>query len=1019
MRKLFLCAFFFVIFIDAFSQINPALLTKNVYSPQVSQVRLLGKTKALKYTQPILSSRPSKKLKHAREIFNEKEYNPSINPNALPSGKDPLLNRVPVRTNQDIDTIFTIEGLSDPNVYPPDPCGEIGKNEYIQMTNGGNGTLFQIFDKQGVSLYGPATCNTFWTQFGTTGLGDPIVMYDESADRWMISELSISFSDVLIAISETSDPLGNYYVYDFQTPGLPDYPKYFIWHDAYYFCSNEGSGGSPIYALNRSDMLNGVQTTQLLRWTVPGFSALGFQLASGADWEGSIPPPIGSPAYILRMYDDAWSGGTDHLEIWELSVNWSNPGSSVLTGPSNLNVTAFDSDVCPGYCAPQPSGGSIDVIQQILMHRVQYRNFGTYESMVCNHVIDPDGTGNSSGIRWYELRKDGTNPWSVYQEGTVSPDADYRFMGSIAQDANGHIALGYSVSSSSIYPSLRIIARNPSDPPGQMTYNEVQIATGLGGFGGGRWGDYSEMSTDPVETGTFWFTGEYMGQFEWATRIVKFEMSKDSNELAMNQIISPVSAGGLTSAETVKVRITNNGSQSQSNFQVHYRVDLGTVVTETIAATLLPDSSIDYSFVTPADLSVVGQTYSIQAYTSLPNDANRQNDTLRADVTHLVDLDNNLLSVEGLTVQSCGSSKDIRFIVRNDGATAITSMDLNYILNGNPVVTHNQVASLITGQTDTFTVTVNSINNGSNSITIFVSNPNGQPDQLHSNDTIHASITGINPGITVTLELKTDDYPEETSWDLMDASGTVIQSGGNFTNAQSIYTQDFCMEDTCYTFVIYDTYGDGFNFGTPGYFKLIRSDGVILSTNTLTDFGYSESHLFCADFQCTLSATSNVVDASAAGVSDGSILANPNGGAAPFEYSLNGAPFVSGNFFSSLLPGTYQLIVRDLNHCSDTLQAIVGIQIGVNQITSDPVKIHVAPNPVEEFIKLGVDGISGPAQLQIQITDLQGKVVKNGTIPKYGTAYTGTIVFEDKAPGVYFIRLVNVSYPKLIRFVKN
>ncbi|HRH67062.1 MAG TPA: hypothetical protein PLU53_12240, partial [Bacteroidia bacterium] len=269
------------------AQVNPVLHRMQSYSPEVSQVRFLGLTKPLRSTKPVTNSRSGEKLKKAKEVFNEKEFNPTVFPGALPGGSDPLINRTRLRSTTDIDTTFTVEGLSSSNIYPPDPCGDVGRNEYIQMTNGGGGTLFQIFNKQGTSIYGPALCNTFWTQFGATGLGDPIVMYDESADRWLLSELSYSFSDVLIAISETNDPTGSYYVYQFQTPGLPDYPKYFIWNDGYYFCANEGSGGSPIYALNRADMLNGVQTTQLLRWTVPGFSAIGFQLASGADWDGA------------------------------------------------------------------------------------------------------------------------------------------------------------------------------------------------------------------------------------------------------------------------------------------------------------------------------------------------------------------------------------------------------------------------------------------------------------------------------------------------------------------------------------------------------------------------------------------------------------------------------------------------------------------------------------------------------------------------------------------------------------
>lgn len=1021
MKKHLLSFVLMMFWLYSSAQINPALLSRQVYHPQVSQVRLLGLTKPLRDTKPVLNNPSGNKLKQAKEVFNEKEFNPTLNPHALPKGADPLLDRRVHRTASDIDTIFTIDGLSDPNIYPPDPCGEIGKNEFIQMTNGGNGTLFQIFDKQGASIYGPAFCNTFWTQFGTTGLGDPIVMYDQAADRWMLSELSNSFSDVLIAISQTSDPLGSYYVYDFQTPGLPDYPKYFIWNDGYYFCSNEGSGGSPIYALNRNDMLNGVQSTQLLRWTVPGFSAIGFQLASGADWDGSVAPPIGSPAYILRVYDDAWGGGTDHLEVWELAVNWSSPGSSTLTGPTDLNVTSFDSELCPGfgYCVTQPSGGNLDVLQQVLMHRVQYRNFGSYESMLCNHVVDVDGTGNTSGVRWYELRKSGTDPWSVYQEGTVSPDAEHRFMGSIAQDASGNIALGYSVSSTTTNPSLRIIARSAGDPPGQMTFNEMQIASGQGSFQGGRWGDYSEMSVDPVENGTFWFTGEYMGTNDWTTKIVKFVLAKDSNDLAVTSLLSPVTAGGLGNSEIVKINVRNTGIVAQSNFQLNYQVDQGSVVTETYAGTLLPDSSFDYSFTASADLSVIGQSYNFTVYTSLANDANRSNDTLRAEVTHLVDLDVNLLALRGATGLACGSSRDVGFIIRNDGASPLTSVALNYILNGNPVVSSVTNVSLSAGQQDTLYVSISGLLNGSNSVMCYVSSPNGQPDQNTSNDTLQAVFTNVMPGIDVTLELKTDDFPEETSWDLYDSHGNLLFSGGNYTQLQTVSTQVFCLEDSCYDFVIRDSYGDGFDFGVPGYFRLVRWDGVVLASNTLTNFGYSESHTFCADYQCSLGLSSTITDATSSIATDGVIIVSVSGGSGPYTFSLNGGPLQNNGLFTSLSAGNYTIVVTDINQCSDTILATVGVQVGLAEISSDDVLISLKPNPVSELLHLEIQGLKGPSNLEIQVYNVAGKVVRHAKIPAYGDVYTGTVVFADQPAGIYFIRIVNANYKKLIRVVKS
>lgn len=1021
MKKNILVFLFLLSGIAVYPQINPQLLSNQVYKPQLSTVRLLGVTRPLRFTQALLPNRSGEKTQKLKEIFNEHESNRTLNQHALPVGMDPVrqLGRSPQTV--DIDTLLSFEGMANPNVYPPDPCGEIGRNEYIQMVNSSNGATFQIYDKSGSTLYGPATCNTLWTQFGTTGLGDPIVMYDQQADRWMLSELSNSFSDVLLAISQTADPLGSYYVYDFQTPGLPDYPKYFIWNDGYYFCSNEGSGGSPIYALNRNALLTGVQSTNLLRWTIPGFSAIGFQLASGADWDGSTPPPIGSPAYILRTYDDAWGGGVDHLEVWELAVNWTSPGSSTLTGPTDLAVSPFDSELCPGfgYCVPQPAGGNLDVLQQIIMHRVLYRNFGSYESMVLNHVVDVDGTGATAGVRWYELRKTSGGSWTVFQEGTFAPDGDSRFMGSIAQDGAGNIALGYSISSTTHTPSLRIVGRNSGDAPGQMTYSEMEFATGLTSFQNGRWGDYSEMSVDPTDDHTFWYTGEYMQQNDWSTRIVKFSLRKDTNDLAVTALLSPVTGGGLTATEIVTARIRNSGINPQSNFLISYSLDGAAPVTETISTLLLPDSSYDYSFLVPADLSVANQSYSFKIYTSLSTDANLVNDTLVANVAHLVDLDARAFAIAGISGVACGTTRDVQFVFKNEGAAVLNSLNANYIINGGTVNTVAYTGSLLPGQQDTIFLTLNGLVNGPNTVTFYSSQPNGLPDQNPSNDSITESFPMIYPGIGITVELKTDNYPEETSWEIHDAGGTLLYSGTGYTQQQSVYQESVCLEDTCYTLILLDSYGDGFDIGGNGYIKVIRNDGVILATNTVANFGYSETHQFCTDFLCTVSGTAAIVDASSASSADGSILVSVSGGSAPYEYSFNGGLFQSANFFQNLLPGNYSILIRDVNHCQDTLLVTVGIQIGIAELWSQGIEVLLQPNPVNNVLTLTVKGMLSASSLELEIVDATGRVVKHGKLVNYDSSMVGTVVFGDHPAGIYFVRFKDNRFTHLYRFIKS
>ena len=169
---------------------------------------------------------------------------------------------------------------------------------------------------------------------------------------------------------------------------------------------------------------------------------------------------------------------------------------------------------------PQPGTGTqLDALNSMLMFRLPYRNFGSYSAMVCNHTVMYGGV---TAVRWYELRDEGTG-WYIYQQGTYQPDNNYRWMGSIAMGADGSIALGYSVSSSTIYPSVRYTGRTSDAPLGEMNLAEVEVATGQGSQSGiERWGDYSCMSVDPSEDGMFWFTTEYMKGGGWGTWISSF-----------------------------------------------------------------------------------------------------------------------------------------------------------------------------------------------------------------------------------------------------------------------------------------------------------------------------------------------------------------------------------------------------------------------------------------------------------------------------------------------------------------
>lgn len=442
-------------------------------------------------------------------------------------------------------------------VNPPDTIGDVGNDYYIQMINGGGGvggTRVLILDKTDGSTVpgGDFALSSLAVGSGTgctNGSGDPIVMFDETVDngigqpsgRWFLSEFT--GSSFCVYISQTADPTaGNWFLYEFGSASgaLPDYPKWAVWPDAYYIGANEDSGiagdGRTVYAFDRENMLLGSTVRPAQVFEIPELAGFGFQMAHPVDWDGRMAPPAGTPGLFVRHRDDeVHNGGAsdptqDFLEIWEFDVDWANPGNSTFSGPTDIGVQDFDSDLCGLFsfsCVPQPgSTTQLDPLREPVMWRAQYRNLGDREVIVGSWVTDVVG-GNADvhGVQWAELRHDGIG-WSLHQEGVVSPDNVNRWMSSIAMDGTGNIALGYNVSDdSTTFPGLRYIGRLASDPLGTMSRGEFTLVDGSGSNGSNRYGDYSALVVDPVDECTFWFTGEYNTSSQWSTRIGAFRFA--------------------------------------------------------------------------------------------------------------------------------------------------------------------------------------------------------------------------------------------------------------------------------------------------------------------------------------------------------------------------------------------------------------------------------------------------------------------------------------------------------------
>ena len=459
-----------------------------------------------------------------------------------PAGQDPALqSALPGPSAPTTGPNF--EGVSNVNsVLPPDTDGDIGPNHYVQMVN----LSFAIWNRNGTLLYGPVNNSTLWQGFGgpcaANNDGDPIVLYDHLADRWMMSQFALPNYPLgpfyqCIAVSQTPDPLGAWRRYEFlmsQTK-LNDYPKFGVWPDGYYMSINQFNcnvsgcswGGQGTVVFERDKMLLGQPARMVyfdLHSTDPN---LGGMLPSDLDGPA---PPAGAPNYFVEVDDDAWGYSPDQLQIWDFRVNWSSPSASTFTRQATLGTAAFDTNLC-GYsrnCVPQPvTARKLDAISDRLMYRLQYRNFGSHQALVVNHTVDANGL-DRAGIRWYELRKT-SGGWSIRQQSTFSPDSDHRWMGSLAMNGAGDMALGYSISSGTLYPSIRATGRLATDALSQMTQGEIVLRLGSGyqTHSASRWGDYSMMGVDPVDDCTFWYTQEYYavaGSAPWQTRIAAFKL---------------------------------------------------------------------------------------------------------------------------------------------------------------------------------------------------------------------------------------------------------------------------------------------------------------------------------------------------------------------------------------------------------------------------------------------------------------------------------------------------------------
>jgi len=903
---------------------------------------------------------------------NEMRYPKKFNQNALPlQGESNAQRDLGGIHSYALEENFEGTNIQETTGFrPPDPTGAVGPNHYVHAVN----TSFKIFDKSGNILAGPSLLGSLWS--GNVNDGDPIILYDQFADRWFISQFNQVTNGLLIAISTTPDPTGTYNTWEYPLDDFPDYPHYTIWHDAYYLTANKS--GNHTYALDRQALIDGEASPAIVGFTLPGIVANTNTVFSPepANLLGSVYD-ANTPGYIIYLQDDGWSGSIaqDHLKIWEIDMDWVTTSNSTVSAvPLELNTIPFESTFAPfgtGDVAQPGTSQKIDMIGGVISYMVNYRKFAGHNSMIITFNVDVDGN-DTSGIRWFELRNDDSNPWSIYQEGTYAPaDGHSRFMGSAAIDAQGNIGLGFNIASGTLPVGIRYTGRYSDDPLGTMTVAETTIIDGIGvqtsGVNGpNRFGDYSHLTMDPDDF-TFWHTTEYFNSNNlWSTRIASFNLSGGfDNDIGIADVITP-SDGTIGSSEIVQVRVKNFGVLDQSNFDIELRLDDVLVATETYTGTLTAGTSDTFTFSQTLDMSVGGQIYSVKAKTTLGADEFNPNDEFDKSVKNIFADD---LGVTEITAPESGeglASETVIVTIENFGTVDQSGFDVNYILDGGTPVVETVGVTVTAGNSISysFTAPVNISGTGTYS---FSSSTQLGGDLDNTNNTASKEV--------VNFDCTTDD----------NSSTMGISDSGTPTESIIAISEDKLVSDINVTINMFHVNNGDLEI------KLVAPDNseVILS-NMNGGTGDNFTNTIFDDDAATSIAS----------------------GSAPFTGSF--LPDGDLNDFNGLSSvGDWKLVVTDKNNnglggalLDWTIQICAGNALSISDYLVDSGLVVVYKDNDKYLVKLPTTSIN--EDLKLTVMNALGQMIYLKTLKnKTGQGYEYNLDMSDASSGIYFVRIEN------------
>lgn len=944
-----------------------------------SEGRYLGESVPLRSLPTIESSDARSNQVNAKDslktIRNYLRPRRKLNDNALPLNGNRLAQRenggIQLRAlDQNFDGINVNEG----NAVPPDPTGAVGPNHYVAAVN----LAVKVFDKSGNTLLGPVALNSFWP--GSANNGDPIILYDQLADRWFLSQFQVGANSLLIAVSTTPDPTGTYNTWEFILDTFPDYPHYSLWHDAYLLTANKRDGVNNTFAFDRQALVAGDPSAQIVGFNLPqlnGGNPNTVLAPMSSNLLGTSFDPA-APGYIVYLQDDGWGDSNitvDHLKIWEVDLDWNNTANSTISQPIEVPTVPFESTFAPfgtGDIEQPGTTNKIDAISGVVSYMVQYRPFGTHNSMIVTFNEDIDGN-DTSGVRWFELRNDATNDWSIFQEGTYAPNDPLnpgmsRFMSSAAIDAQGNIGMAYNVAGPNTQVGIRYTGRFNGDPLGQMTVAETTIIDGSGvQTNTNRFGDYAHLTMD-VDNFTFWHHTEYFtAQNFWQTRIASFKLSSGfDNDIGVSNIVAPED-GVLSANEPVEVTLRNYGNLDQSGFNVELRVDGNLIATEAFVGTLTSGSTSQFTFVQTADLSIPGQTYTLSATTTLGSDQQTINDEFSKNVTNVFTND---LGITEITSPSSGEglgSESVSVIIENFGALDQSNFDVSYTVNGGTPIVETINGTILAGQTlfYTFTQPADLSTVGSYSITASTLSV-GDLDPSNDSETIVVSNFSC------------------TTYNSTDTPIAISDTGTPTVTSTINVPDDFLVGDVNVTINISHTWTGDLDI------KLIGPDGtteVVLAE----DLGSSGDNYTDTVFD------DEATDPIASGTPPFTGVFQPAGNLS----DLNGLSS-SGNWTLSVFDDTDAdggfLNAWSLNLCEDT-----SLSAGENIFEQSLLVVHEGNR--QYLVKLPTNTITD--KLYMRITNMTGQTILTTDLEHNGGGYEYLLNLSDVASGMYLVRIGN------------